>query len=93
MIPVFIIMLISSIFVTGCEKYFDDYEKLRGSNKVPKEDVAVMCQDDNVYGMDSVIYYKTTLELDNKKHEYIRMDGYRKCALTHYPECKYCKKK
>lgn len=38
-------------------------------------------------------YYKTTIEIDGIKHEYITINGYRRYAITHYPECKYCKQK
>lgn len=38
-------------------------------------------------------YYKSTIKIDGIKHEYITINGYRRYAITHYPECKYCKQK
>lgn len=42
------------------------------------------------HGMD---YYKTTIEIDEIKHEYITVNGYGRYGITHYPECKFCKQK
>ena len=38
-------------------------------------------------------YYKTTIEIDGIKHEYITVNGYDRYGITHYPECKFCKQK
>ena len=87
MIPVFIIMLISSIFFTGCEREcaYKDLSKMKFETvkQYSENNVPVYRQYRDASCFDSIIYYKTTLEIDGIKHEYLRMDGYRRSALTH----------
>ena len=50
--------------------------------------------DTELFSSSDATYYKTIIEIDGIKHEYITVYGYRsRNGITHYPECKYCKQK
>ena len=57
------------------------------TNDVFRTDEKLFCSREGFY------FYKTTIEIDRIKHEYITVNGYRRYAITHYPECKFCKQK
>ena len=57
------------------------------TNDVFKTDEKLFCS------REGFIYYKSIIEIDGIKHEYITVNGYRRYAITHYPECKFCKQK
>ena len=85
MIGSLIVIIISAFIFHGCVPAYCEETKQESTRNPVKECI-------NIWSDVNCDYHKLTIEVDGIKHEYLRYTRYRQCGLTHYPECKYCKK-
>lgn len=80
-----VILLFTGICFCSCvNKEINIGDKLYNGNN---NDIKV------TYDLPHTTYYTViTIEYDGNKHQFIKYNSYHQYGLTHWPDCKYCKK-